>query len=250
MTATAVAAFCVLGLILGSFANGVAYRVPRHIAWWRGRSVCPHCQHPLSPHELLPVFSWLWQRGRCRHCEQPIAGRYPIGELALALLYLWAALAFGWSGQLLLAVVLGFVFLVLFQIDVSHGVLPDSITIPAALVTVVAQLFLGMAWQSIAVGVVVGAGFFALQYLVSSGRWVGGGDIRLGALLGALLGWPAILVALLIAYWSGAIVGLWLLITKRAQLHSAVPLGPFLVAAGWVVWLTYPQLTTWYALWF
>lgn len=168
----------------------------------------------------------------------------------LALLYSWAAITFGWSWLLALALFVGLVFFVLFWIDLEHGILPDNITLPAIIITIIAQLLLGMAWQLLVVGMAVGSGFFVLQYAVSGGRWVGGGDIRLGALLGALLGWPAVLVALALAYWSGALVGIFLLLTKRAQVRSAVPFGPFLVAAGWIVWLTYPLITKWYLVWF
>lgn len=247
MTIGAVVLFVILGLCLGSFANGVTYRLPRGQAWWRGRSACPNCHHVLGFYELIPMLSWIWQRGRCRHCRQPIAWRYNIGELTLAVMYGWAALALGWSWQLPLALVVGFIFLVLFWIDLEHGILPDSITLPTVALVVVAQLALGVAWQSLLLGALIGGGFFGIQYALSHGQWVGGGDIRLGALLGVLLGWPVVITALILAYWSGAIVGVWLLVTKRAHARSAVPFGPFLVAAGWVVWLLSPVISQWYS---
>ena len=240
MTIIAIIWFGVIGLFIGSFANVLVYRLPRGLVWWRGRSVCPNCHHTLGPWELIPVLSWLWQRRRCRHCSQLISWRYITGEITLALLYAWAAATFGWSWLLALALFVGLVFFVLFWVDLEHGILPDSITLPAIVVTAVAQLYLGLPWQTLAIGMAVGSGLFLFQYAVSGGRWVGGGDIRLGALLGALLGWPMVLVALMLAYCSGALVGIWLLLTKRAQVNSAVPFGPFLVAAGWVVWLIYP----------
>lgn len=138
------------------------------------------------------------------------------------------------------------VFLFLFVYDLKYMLLPDEVTLPAIVVLGLLSFFIGTSWLFLVSGVVVGAGFFLLQYGLSRGRWIGGGDIRMGALMGALLGWPLVAVALLVSYVFGAVVSVGWLLSRRKRLGQAVPFGTFL-AIGTLITLWWGQnMLDWY----
>ncbi len=220
-----------LGLIFGSFATSLTWRLPQNISPWRGRSVCPHCRQTLAIRDLVPVLSWVLSGRRCRHCSQPVSWRYLGIELAMAVLFVVAISLFGWTLTGVISLVAIFALVVIFVIDWQHGIIPDVISLPAVGLIGLLQLFNGMPWQHLVVAILIGAGVFGLQYALSAGRWVGGGDIRLGALMGVILGWPAILEALFLAYLLGAMVAVTLLLIGRKQVGTAMPFGPALVVA-------------------
>lgn len=138
------------------------------------------------------------------------------------------------------------VLTVVFVFDLRYMIIPRSVTLPATIILAVASVLLGTSPLQLAVGLVVGAGFFQLQHLVSRGKWIGGGDIHLGALMGALLGWPQILVALFLAYVTGAIVGVVMLAGKRVAWKGQMPFGTFLSAATVVTMLWGSSILEWY----
>lgn len=237
----------ILGTIVGSGVTAVLWRLESGEAWTRGRSKCPKCKKVLGPLELVPVFSWLMQRGRCRGCKGKIAWSYPAIELATALLFVfgYAARIWWWGIEpvgaqiAILTLIRDFyaiaVLTIVFVFDMTNGLILDRVTLPALAILAVFSLILGMNPLTLAVGIAVGAGFFWLQYVISKGRWIGGGDIRLGAVLGALLGWKLLLVAFFLAYVSGATVGLSLIASGRKEWGSRIPFGTFLSAGALVV---------------
>ncbi len=224
-----------LGLIIGSFLNAVLWRlrVRRSIA--QGRSVCPKCKHVLGPGELIPLFSFAILGGRCRHCHKPISWWYPIVELATASLYLISWLKWGLQPELMLDLAIWPFLIVIFIYDWRWSLILDRISLPGAALAFLANLLLGRSLIDLLVGAILGGAFFALQYFLSRGRWVGGGDMRLGLLIGAFLGWPGVLLCLGLAYAVGAIVGLALIVTRRKTWQSVIPFGTFLTAAAVVI---------------
>lgn len=222
----------VLGLILGSFLSVLMERLfhnEKGILW--GRSRCPSCKKILGAQDLIPLFSYLGLRGRCRFCKEKISSWYPGLELAsmgifLALfwkvqnvqLFLWFAPHF-------------FVLLFIFFFDLRYKAIDDRVLIPGIVYAFIANFFIGNAVGGI-LGAAVGTSFFGLQYLISRGRWIGSGDLRIGAFLGFFLGWPMTLLAILLGYILGSLVSLYMLATKMANPKTAVPLGPFLVTGS------------------
>ncbi len=236
----------VLGTAIGSFCNAVIYRLHVGDSPWRGRSYCPHCKHPLAIVDLVPLLSFLVLHGRCRYCQQPIAGQYFWVELAMGLLALGMVWRFGISLEAVVGIVMSAFLLVIFVYDLRHQLILDRVSLPAMVVALVGSLVIGREPLSLLVGAIVGAGLFFLQFALSKGRWIGGGDIRLGAALGLMLGWPLVGVSLVLAYFSGAIVALGMILTKRKSWTSAVPFGTFLSAGGVATFLWGNDILQWY----
>lgn len=240
--------FALFGLIFGSAANAIIYRLRAGESWWRGRSHCPHCRVVLAIHELVPLISWLVQRGRCRACRQWLGWQYPLVELAMMMGALAIYVQVGWTIAAVGLFIFWWVLLIIFVYDLRYGQILDVVTIPGIIFALAWRLGQGWPWWSLLIGGAIGAGWFLIQYALSAGRWVGDGDIRLGALMGAMLGWPVVIIALMIGYITGAIVGVALLLTGKATRSSAIPFGPFLVIGTMVALWWGPQLITWYRL--
>lgn len=234
--ATVILSF-LLGLAVGSFLNCVIFRLEKGESPWRGRSHCFACQKELGIRDLLPVVSFVWQKGKCRYCHKKISWQYPLVELAAALSFVLAAwFRLGWAREIAFEwlfrdwLFISFL-IIIFVYDLRYYLILDRVVLPAIIIALSVNLLLGVAWINLLIGVLVGGLFFLLQYLVSSGRWLGGGDIRLGVLMGAILGWPGVAVAITLAYFIGSIVSLSLLAFKKKTWQSQLPLGTFLTAA-------------------
>src|SRR3989338_7208633 len=217
-----------LGASLGSFLMVWAER-GSFLRAVTGRSMCAHCKTTLPPLHLVPVLSWLGLRGRCGYCKRSISLAYPLFEagLGLALALLWVSLigpaatladAHAWS-VFARDVFFTLSLALLFLFDLRRGLLPDRITLPAIVIALVWNLLLGKDVGDLLWGMLLVGGFFLIQYLVSKGRWVGGGDIRMGALMGAMLGLVGGIQALFVAYIVGAVVALILLAEGRATMY-------------------------------
>jgi len=222
----------VVGLILGSFASVVIERLGVRGGIVAGRSECPRCQQVLAWYDLIPLASFLWLRGRCRYCAVPIAIRYLCMELGMAFALGSYVFQNGWAGGLTLlegGIIAGLVMLLFF--DLRHQLLPDELTVPTGLLAAVRIGAYGIPEAtSAAVGAVVLILFFGLLHTVSSGRWIGFGDVGLGGLLGLVLGWPYVLFVLVFAVWTGVLVGVFLMWLGRATMKTALPFGTFLNA--------------------
>jgi len=243
--------FC-FGAVIGSFLNAVIWRLRTRESFLVGRSYCPKCRETLEVLDLVPILSYLVLGGRCRHCRKAIGSQYLWIELFVATAFLLAArvwqpgIAVGGLPRLLLAWYAIAILTIVFVYDLRYFLVLRSVTVPAAVIFAFANLLLGFHWSFVLAGMIVAGGFFWLQYKLSKGQWVGGGDMYVGFLMGAILGWPMVLVALLMAYVSGAIVGLALLAAKRKHLKSQLPFGPFLAAATLVVMLYGQRIIDWY----
>lgn len=244
----------VFGAVIGSFLNALLWRLRTGESVAKGRSYCPCCHHTLASRDLIPIVSYVFLGGKCRYCRKGIHPSYIIVEVTVGILFTLFAfkgLASPALDQMTIATVLrdwyaAAVLTVLFVFDLRYMIIPRSVTLPATVLLGVASVLLGMSVPSVAFGLLVGAGFFQLQHAVSRGRWIGGGDIHLGALMGVLLGWPQILVALFFAYVSGAVVGSFMLVSKRVAWKGQLPFGTFLSAATVVTMLWGERILNWY----
>lgn len=236
----------VAGTVVGSFLNVVILRTRAKTSVADGRSKCTSCQTALSPRDLVPVLSFCALRGKCRSCKVPISIQYPLVELSAGLLFLLAFLNDGLGLSFVRDLAFSSVLLVIFVFDLRYMEIPDRFTVPAMVFALIANLYLGVAWWSLALGAIAGGGFFLAQFVLSKGKWIGGGDIRLGALMGLMLGLSSTVAALFVAYVVGAIYAAWLLATKRASAESQVPFGTFLAVATVVVMLVGDQIVGWY----
>ncbi len=260
-----------LGLFVGSFLNVVVYRLPIMMdAQWRAeiaefrdepvtetarfnlmvpRSRCPHCGHHITPFENIPVLSWLALRGRCSACKTAISPRYPLVELATALLSLLVFLALGPNGKMLAALVLTWALISLTLIDFDTQLLPDSITQPllwAGLLLNMQGLFVSL--PSAVLGASLGYlslwSVYWLFKLITGKEGMGYGDFKLLAALGAWLGAMALPVIILLSSLVGSIIGLAYLAIRKESAPFAF--GPYIAIAGFIALLCGPQLIQWY----
>ncbi|MDO8499379.1 MAG: prepilin peptidase [bacterium] len=223
-----------MGLTLGSFLNSWIWRRWENVRIVAGRSICIHCRRQLYWFENIPLLSFMWLGGRCRTCRRSISWHYPALELfmAVALVVIaWYRVNYGlFTPWLFFRDVFYITFLtVIFTFDALHQViLPGVVWIGAVIGLLLNVLVFHYSLIALGLAALTAGGFFGLQYLVSRGRWIGGGDVRLGVMMGFWVGWPSILIALFIAYILGASIGVILLITKKKQWNSALPFGTFL----------------------
>ena len=239
------------GLAIGSFLNACIWRLKNKTSILYGRSICPHCKHELSWIDLIPVISFIFLRRRCRYCGKEISWQYPLVELASGILFGLAAMKYSLLGYSDLYFLLRDwffigVLIIIFVYDVRWGYILDRVTLPAAIVAFAANILLGAGWQNLIFAAAIGSGFFLFQYAVSRGKWVGGGDIRLGALMGFMLGWPHIITALFFAYFIGAAVAIYLLASRRKKMGSEIAMGTFLSVGTAIALLWGDKIITWY----
>jgi prepilin signal peptidase PulO-like enzyme (type II secretory pathway) len=222
----------VFGVFFGSFLLVVVERAHDDLSWWSGRSMCPDCKKRLTWKELIPVVSFLVQKGACKGCKKKIPALYPLVELLSGLITFFVFYHFGFSLATVILWIIAELLLGSFLSDLLYMELPDEFSIPAIVLSLIyAYCFKHLSLSSIGIGVLIGAMFFMLQYVLTRGKGIGTGDIRLGIIMGALLGFPVVIFSLMIAYVGGSVVSLLLLATKKMTMKSALPLGVFLIPA-------------------
>jgi len=241
----------IFGLVIGSFLNALIWRMYTRKSMME-RSCCPKCNHVLGVKDLIPLVSFFWQKGKCRYCQKKISWQYPVVELITGIFFVlifvinFKIIFFNefQNFQFLIITLRDLFFvsvmIIIFVYDLKYGYILDRVTLPAILVGLILNLILGITWQNLILAVGIGGGFFLVQFLISKGRWIGGGDIRMGALLGVFLGWPQILVALFFSYILGAIIGVGLIIFKKKTWKSEIPFGVFL-AIGAIISLFFGE---------
>lgn len=253
------------GLVIGSFLNCLIWRLHTGESLW-GRSYCPQCKAKIAWYDNIPVLSFILLRGRCRHCGRRISLQYPVVEIVTAVLFVLAFIIqfsniqssasmaaldeYPISNiQYLLLIRNWFVIavmIIIFVYDLRWYLILDVVTLPACLVVLGLNLALGYSWQNLLFSGIIGAGFFLIQFLISRGRWLGGGDIRLGLLMGLALGWPDVILAILLAYVSGSLVGLSLVAGGKKKWGAKLPLAVFLAPATIAVMFWGEWILNWY----
>lgn len=251
----------ILGLIVGSFLNVVIYRLPIMMEReWRKqcaellqvttheapkinligpRSHCPKCSHSITAWENIPLISYLWQAGKCRGCQQPIAKRYPLIEALSALLAIVVAWQLGIGWPLGLGLVFTWALLVISVIDLEHQLIPDDIVLPLLWLGLLCNYF-GLFTDIHASVIGAMAGYLSLWsvYWLFKGmtgkEGMGYGDFKLLAMLGAWLGWQALVGIILMASLAGALIGIILIVKKQQDKNTPYPFGPYLAIAGWL----------------
>jgi leader peptidase (prepilin peptidase)/N-methyltransferase len=226
------------GAIVGSFLNVVILRLPQE-----GASVvfpashCPHCQTPLSWYENIPILSYLVLRGKCKHCRQKISSQYPLVEFTMAALSAALFIRFGVSVSFLGYFIFTAALLVVTVIDIHHQIIPDRISLPGIPLGVVfAFVSPVLDWQSSLLGLVIGGGILyavALGYYLLRGvEGMGGGDIKLLAMIGAWLGWQSLPFVVFVSSFAGSLVGLAAMRWQQKGAQTRIPFGPFLCFAA------------------
>lgn len=241
----------VIGLCIGSFLNVVIYRLPLGKSIVSPPSKCRNCNYQLRAYDNVPVLSWLFLRGRCRKCGTPVSIQYPIVELITGLLFVLVI----WltppgplvASRLLLVCIL----IVLFGIDFEHQILPNSITLPGIASGFLLSLIAPPGWQASLIGIVLGAGILygiaLAYYLWRREEGMGMGDVKMLAMIGAFLGWKAVLVTLVLSSFAGAFVGLGMMAVQRGTMKYALPFGTFLAIGALVAMFVGEPLVAWYS---
>ena len=241
----------IFGAMVGSFINVCIHRLPREESVVFPASHCPHCQSPIRPYDNIPLFSFIFLKGRCRSCHHPIAWRYPLVELAHGLGGLLLVWQFGFSAQaavyaLFLAALIAVIF-----IDLSHQIIPDVITLPGmAIGLVAAATVLPPGWANAMTGLLLGGGLFyivaVLSVVLLKKEGMGGGDIKLIAMIGAFLGWEATLLTIFLAALTGSVVGIFLILARGRSRAEPIPFGPFLAMGAMISLFWGGTILRWY----
>ena len=218
------------GVVLGSFFNVVGLRVPLKKSIVTPRSACSFCGHQLKTFELIPVISYFLQGGKCRGCQSRISPIYPIFELLTGVLFMTAPLVIGWSGELVVALTLISMFMIIIVSDIHYMLIPDKILIWFAGIFLLERIFWPLSpwWDSI-IGAASGFTLLLIIALVSKGG-MGGGDVKLYAVIGFILGFKLVLLSFFLSTLYGAVIGGLALLFKIVKRRQPIPFGPFIVA--------------------
>jgi leader peptidase (prepilin peptidase) / N-methyltransferase len=239
-----------LGLIVGSFLNVCIYRLPRRESLNWPASHCTSCDRPLSWYENIPVASWVALTGRCRTCRDRIAITYPIVEMVTGVVWLAAFLLYGATPLFAVRVAFACAMIVLFVIDLQHRILPNVVTVPGIAVGFAASLWLPPGWLSSLLGLVMGGGVLFLigevYYRTRGVEGMGMGDVKMLAMIGAFLGWPLMILTLIIASFTGALFGGVMIASGRGGMQAALPFGTFLAVGALVAAVAGDPILAWY----
>ena len=240
-----------VGLALGSFMNVCIYRIPLEKSIIRPSSSCPNCGKKIRFYDNIPLISYLLLFGRCRHCHHPISWRYPVIEAITGLLSLALFIRYGLSFQYLLFLLFAATLVTVSFIDLDHQIIPDVLSIPGIIAGLAAAFVPGnVSWFESVIGIIGGGGalfFVGLIYEKLTGKQgMGGGDVKLLAMIGAWMGWRSLPFVLLISSLTGAIIGSVFLLAAGKGYRVKIPFGPFLSLGALSYIFFGPQLTNWY----
>lgn len=239
------------GLCVGSFLNVCIHRIPESKSIVYPGSMCPRCGVKIQFYDNIPLLSYFFLKGRCRNCRTPISMRYPLIEILSGALAVSVLARYGLTAEA--AVTFGFiaVLIVIAFIDIDHRIIPDVLSLPGiAAFFLAATLLPSVTWRDSLIGILAGGGSLFLvawlYHLLTRKEGMGGGDIKLLAMIGAMIGWKGVLFTIFVSSATGTVVGLVVMMIKRQNMKLAIPFGPFL-ALGAVVYLFFgPQVIQWY----
>ncbi len=244
----------ILGLLIGSFLNVCIYRIPRNLSIVFPSSRCPHCSYAIRAWDNIPVLSYIFLGGRCRNCKAGIPLRYPLVEALNAFLYAAVLWRYGIGWNSVVYAVLCSSMIVITFIDLEFQIIPDRITLAGVPIGLLAGSFFLpdpfmradlLGYKASLAGLISGGGFFYLVAVLSRGG-MGGGDIKMMAMVGALMGWKAVFLTTLLGSLAGSVVGVFLMVLMGKGRKTKVPFGPFL-ALGTLITLFFGQeILVWY----
>lgn len=243
--------FFIFGLCIGSFLNVCIYRLPigKSIAF--PPSHCPECRKAIRIYDNIPVLGWLLLKGRCRDCGSPISPRYPVVEFLTGLFAVFTYLKFGLTVNTGVYFIFIAVLIVVTFIDIDHRIIPDKITLPGIPLAFIATFFLpNITWQNSLFGILAGGGsllLVAVGYSYFTGKeGMGGGDIKLLAMIGALCGWQGVIFTIFTGSVVGSVAGIAAMRRSGEGMKSALPFGPFLSAGAIGYIFRGPEIIHWY----
>lgn len=266
----------IIGLCVGSFVNALVWRIHeqeaentkqkpnakylKSLSVLKGRSICPNCKHGLGKRDLIPIFSWISLKGRCRYCKKSISVQYPLVEASTALLFIfsyifWPFKFVDWEVIIFilwLMMCTGFMALIVY--DFKWKILPDKIIFPLYIIGIAMALLRLQQTDNLWAGVInlilaslTGGGIFYILFQVSKGKWIGGGDVKLGFLLGLMVSTPAKSILLIfVASILGCVASLSLIKSGKLGLKSTIPFGPFLIFGAIITILFGTSIIDWY----
>ena len=241
----------IFGLCIGSFLNVCIYRIPASKSISHPRSSCTSCNELIPFYDNIPVLSYLLLRGKCRFCREPISLRYPVIELLTGLFALITFLKYGLSLEALVYFVFIAALLVITFIDIDHQIIPDIISLPGIPIFFLASFGLSQInWLDSLIGILVGGGsLFTVAWiynLITQKEGMGGGDIKLLAMIGGVIGWKGVLFTIFVASAVGTLAGMLVMLKSRKGMRLKIPFGPFLAIGGIAYIFFGPQLIEWY----
>ncbi|UFS69637.1 prepilin peptidase [Geomonas sp. RF6] len=241
----------IFGAVVGSFLNVCIYRLPRHESVVFPPSHCPNCDYRIRWYDNVPVLSYLLLGGKCRSCKTPISVQYPVVELINGFLTLFLFLRFGPSFGFAVLFIFCSALVTITFIDLEHQIIPDVITLPGIVIGFIISFFIPqLGWLNSLLGILAGGGsllIVAYGYeLLTKKEGMGGGDIKLLAMMGAFLGWKSILFIIFAASLIGSVVGIALMVAQKKDSKLAIPFGPFLAGAAIIYIFFGRTIILWY----
>lgn len=244
----------IFGLCIGSFLNVVINRLELEESIVVKRSHCLKCKKTLKWYDLIPVLSFIILRGKCRYCHKKISWQYPLVETAAGILFLLVFLSSRWADNfqfisIFYYLIITSVLIIIFVYDLKHYIILDKIIFPAIIIAFLYRLVIFSSLTGLIcpiLAAMLAGGFFLSLVLISQEKWMGLGDVKLGVLMGLILGWPHILPALFLSFVLGAIAGVALILLKKKKIKSEIPFGPFLSLATLIVMLYGDKILDWY----
>ena len=257
----------IFGLIIGSFLNACIYRIPLKKSLIHPPSSCPQCGKPIRFYDNIPVLSYLFLLGKCRACHAPIPIRYPIVELIVGLLSLALFMRYGLSPMYFFSFLFVAALVTISFIDLQHKIIPDVISLPGILLGVIVSIipfsqvswlgaivstrpFSDVSWLDSLIGAIGGGGFLFLVAVIferiTGKEGMGGGDVKLLAMIGAWMGWRSLPLSILLASLSGIIIGGGALFLSGKGYRVRIPFGPFLSLGALIYFFYGTELVTWY----
>lgn len=243
--------FVIIGLCFGSLASVIVLRLPKKENFITDRSRCPHCKKIILWWQNIPVVSFFLLRGHCAHCQAKISWRYPLLEVLMAALFVAAYIKFGWTWTLLEMLIFIFSLVTVSFIDLDHYILPDVFTLSGVVIGLIgAVLNPERSLPSALWGVFIGGGSLwliaYLYWVLRKQEGLGGGDIKLIAWVGAVLGWPAVPFVIFGGSLLGSVAGVLVAFRKKEGLQAVIPFGPFLAVGALLYMFVGKELGLWY----
>jgi len=240
-----------LGLALGSFLNVCIHRIPLKKSIINPPSSCPQCGERIRFYDNIPLISYIVLLGRCRRCGKPISIGYPLVELITGLLSLSLFVKYKLGHQYFLFLIFSASLVVISFIDLRHQIIPDIISLPGIVLgLLISLIFRDLTWYDSLIGVIVGGGILYLVAhvfaMLTGKEGMGGGDIKLLAMIGAWMGWLALPFIIIISSLTGAVIGGLSLLFTRQGLRAKIPFGPFLTLGALVYLFFGNELVSWY----